>query len=364
MVLSINTKHIRISAVIFSLLATLLSHSIQAKEVYTLKFATLIPADTAWMNSIQTWSEELETKSQGRLKLKVYPGGVMGDEPDVLRKIRSQQLQGAFFTGYGIGRIYPPARVLEMPFLFQNTDESDYVRQQLMPDIQQGFKEKGFELLGWPEVGFLHFFSKQPINSLNDLKKRHIWLWQGDPMGQAFANAAGISPVPLSIMDVYTQLSAQHGSIDTVYNSPFGALAMQWHTKLQYASMVPMTNAIGSLVVSQRFYNKLPDDLKRLLKTSALKAAEQINQDARRDNKESIQLLKQSGIVFMWDWSESEKQEMLNIRDNAAKTLAESGYIPQQYFIRARDFLNQYRQSITTSHSPDTTTAQKQAAAQ
>jgi TRAP-type transport system periplasmic protein len=314
-----------------------------AEKKYTLKFASLIPSDTAWMDSIQSWSNELEQKSNGRLKLKIYPGGVMGDEPDVLRKIRSRQLQGAFFTGYGIGRIYSPARVLEMPFLFKNTDESDYVRKQIMPDIEQGFKDHGFELLGWPEVGFLHFFSKLPINSLEQLKSRHIWLWQGDPMGEAFSRAAGVSPVPLSIMDVYTQLSASHGSIDTVYNSPFGALAMQWHTKLKYASHVPMTNAIGALVVSQRFFKSLPKDLQQLLKTTGKVTAEKINKDSRRDNKESIALLKQSGIEFMWNWSDAEKQQMIEIRDQAAKTLSESGYIPAKKFTQTTGILNQYR---------------------
>ena len=314
-----------------------------AEKTYTLKFATLIPPDTAWVNSIQKWSDELKTKSNNRLQLKIYPGGVMGDEPDVLRKIRSRQLHGAFFTGYGIGRIYPPARVLEMPFLFENTDESDYVRQKIMPSIEDGFKEKGYELVGWPEVGFLHFFSKNPINSLDDLRASRIWLWQGDPMGEAFAAAANISPVPLSIMDVYTQLSAQHGSINTVYNSPFGALAMQWHTKLKYATNVPMTNAIGGLVVSHKFFNKLPADLQKLLRDSGKKIAEEINIDARRDNKKSIELLKQSGIEFGWDWSDKEKTQMINIRDHAADTLNKSGYIPEKYFTQVKSLLAEYR---------------------
>jgi len=327
-----------------SLLFLFLTTSTYASKTYTLKFASLIPAETAWMKSIQGWSDELHKKSNGRLQLKIYPGGVMGDEPDVLRKIRSRQLHGAFFTGYGIGRIYPQARVLEMPFLFKTTDESDYVRSQLMPDIEQGFRDKGFELLGWPEVGFLHFFSKYPINSLHELKSRHIWLWQGDPMGEAFAESAGISPIPLSIMDVYTQLSAQHGSIDTVYNSPFGALAMQWHTKLRYASHVPMTNAIGSLVLSQSFYKKLPNDLQVLLKKTGELVSEKINLDARRDNKKSIELLKQSGIEFMWNWTDNEKQQMQDIRDQAAQKLADSGYIPEKYFTRTKTILNQFRE--------------------
>jgi len=326
-----------------TLLFLLLTSNAHAEKTFVLKFASLIPADTAWMNIIENWSNELHTKSNGRLKIKIYPGGVMGDEPDVLRKIRSRQLQGAFFTGYGIGRIYSPARVLEMPFLFRNTDESDYVRRHIMPDIEKGFREKGFELLGWPEVGFLHFFSKLPINSLDQLKLRHIWLWQGDPMGEAFSSAAGVSPVPLSIMDVYTQLSASHGSIDTVYNSPFGALAMQWHTKLKYASNIPITNGIGGLVVSQRFYNGLPADLQQLLKATGKEVGEEINLVSRRDNEKSIELLKQSGIEFMWDWTDTEKKQMLEIRNHAARKLDETGYIPQKHFTQAKTILEAYR---------------------
>ena len=321
-----------------------LSLSTFANEQYTLKFATLIPSDTAWMKKIDLWADDLYKKSNGRLKLKMYPGGVMGDEPDVLRKIRSNQLQGAFFTGYGIGRIFPPARVLEMPFLFKNTDESDYVRKKLMPDIEAGFREKGFELLGWPEVGFIHFFSKKPIRSLEDARKRRIWIWSGDPMGEALTEVANISPVPLSIMDVYTQLSAKHGSIDTVFNSPFGAIAMQWHTKVKYASILPATNAIGSLVVSNRFFNKLPDDLKQLLSTTGKVVGDEINFITRRDNHLSIELLKQSGIEFMWDWNDEEKDEMLKIRDHAATKLASFDYIPEEYFQRTRNMLKDYRE--------------------
>jgi TRAP-type C4-dicarboxylate transport system substrate-binding protein len=320
-----------------------LVNTAHAKPEYVFKFATLVPPDTAWMKEVDRWAEEVYEKSNGRLKFKIYPGGVMGDEPDVLRKIRSRQLQGAFFTGYGIGRIYSSARVLEMPFLFKNTDESDYVRQHLMPEIEAGFRYKGFELLGWPEIGSIHFFSKEPLNSLDDLKKKRIWLWQGDPIGEAFADAANVSPIPLSIIEVYTQLTAKHGSIDTVYNSAFGALTMQWHTKLSYASNVSMTNAIGSLVVSNRFFKKLPPDLQKLLKETGKKAGDTINAITRRDNEQSIELLKESGIEFMWDWNEQEMAEMLQIRDAAAKELIQSDYISKKMFKRTTTLLEQYR---------------------
>ncbi len=336
--------------IIILILCTLTS-SLSAKEQYTLKFASLVPPDTAWMKEIDRWAEEVYEKSNGRLKFKIYPGGVMGDEPDVLRKIRSRQLQGAFFTGYGVGRIYSSARVLEMPFLFHNTDESDYVRERLMPEIEAGFRYKGFELLGWPEVGTIHFFSKKPIDSLAELKTRRIWLWQGDPIGEAFARAAGVSPVPLSIIDVYSQLTARHGSIDTVYNSAFGALTMQWHTKLSYATNVSMTNAIGSLVVSNRFFKKLPEDLQQLLKTTGKKAGQSINEVTRRDNEQSIILLKESGLTFMWDWNEREKQEMLAIRDKAAEELIKSDYISNKMFKRTKTMLEEFRTNLDSTSS-------------
>ena len=324
-------------------IAVLVSSQVFAKESYTLKFATLLPTGTAWSKLLDNWVKEIETKSQGRLKVKMYSGGVMGDEPDVLRKIRKNQLQGGLFTGYGIGRIYSPARVLEMPFLFKNTDESDYVRDQLMPEIEIGFKENGFELLGWPEVGFIHFFSQHKIESIEDMKKSRIWLWQGDPMGEAFFKAADISPVPLSIIDVYPQLSARHGSIDTVYISTFGAIGLQWHTKLKYSTNIAITNAIGGLVISNRFFDKLPEDLQQLVKTTGKIMSDKVRKSARLQNLKSRDLLEGYGIQFLWDWNDEDMKEFIKIRDNAAKHLEDTDYIPASFSSKARSLLDQYR---------------------
>jgi TRAP-type C4-dicarboxylate transport system substrate-binding protein len=326
---------------LYLLLLLLFSSSIAS--AYTLKFATLMPAGTAWSKIIDDWVRTVEEKSGGRIIIKMYSGGVMGDEPDVLRKIRKGQLHGGLFTGYGIGRIYSPARVLEMPFLFKTVEESDYVREQIMPELEAGFRENGFELLGWPEVGFIHFFSTQPITSVDDIKKRRIWLWQGDPLGEAFFKAANIDPIPLSIMDVYTQLSAKHGSIDTVYTSTFGALALQWYSKLKYATRIPLTNAIGGIVVSNRFFKKLPADLQQILKSTSNAMSIDIRNNAREENRKSIAILEKNGIEFMLDWDEVNMDEILEIRDNAAAYLEDTNYIPASTFDRTEKILTEYR---------------------
>lgn len=322
----------------------LCTHNVLAEKTYTLKFATLLPTGTSWTKTLDNWIKDVEQKSHGRLKFKMYPGGVMGDEPDVLRKIRKGQLHGGLFSGYGIGRIYSPARILELPFLFKNTDESDYVRNRLMPDIETGFREKGFELLGWPEVGFIHFFSKHKIQSIKDMRNSRIWLWQGDPLGEALFEAADIKPVPLSIIDVYPQLSAKHGSIDTVYMSTFGAIALQWYAKVKYASHISVTNAIGAIVVSNQFYNKLPEDLQQLLKTSGIKASDIIREQTRQENIKSKQLLIDNGVEFVWDWDQVDMDEFTNIRDKAAAHLIKTNYFPKIFFDRTLKYLDDYRQ--------------------
>lgn len=336
--------------IITLIIALLFAVSVSAKEAYTLKFATLIPTGTSWTKVLEDWIREVETKSDGRITFKMYPGGIMGDEPDVIRKMRKGQLQGGLFTGYGIGRIYSPARVLEVPFLFKNTDESDYVRDKLMPEIETGFRDNGFELLGWPEVGFIHFFSKHRIDSIEDVQKSRIWLWQGDPLGEAFFQASGVSPIPLSIIDVYTQLTTSHGSIDTVYASPFGAIALQWHTKLKFGTKIPLTNAIGGLIISGKFFNKLPKDLQTLLKTTGKIASDKIRGFARQENAKSIEILRSNGMVFLWAKNEIEFKKLIEIRDKAAKHLTDTNYIPKNLFSRVSEFLSEIRPKNTAEN--------------
>ncbi|NOR41886.1 MAG: TRAP transporter substrate-binding protein DctP [Gammaproteobacteria bacterium] len=329
----------------------LCSQAVAAQKVYTLKFATLMPTGTTWTKTFDNWVKDVETKSQGRLKFRMYPGGIMGDEPDVLRKIRKGQLQGGLFSGYGIGRMYSPARILELPFLFKDTGEIDYVRKQIMPEIEAGFRKSGFELLGWPEVGFIHLFSKHKIQSVDDIRKSRIWLWQGDPLGEALFEAADIKPVPLSIIDVYPQLSAKHGSIDTVYMSTFGAIALQWYSKVRYATHISITNAIGAIVVDDKFFRKLPVDLQQLLKSTGKIASDTIREQTRTANRESKQLLIDNGIEFLWDWDDTTLDEFIEIRDRAAEHLIKTDYVPEKFFNNTRSHLDTYR---LKNHNPQT----------
>ena len=208
-----------------------------AADTYVLKFATLAPQGSTWMKDFDAWGNELTTKSQGRLVVKFYPGGISGDEPDMLKKIRFGQLQGAALSGHGIGEIFPPARILETPFLFRNHAEIDAARAAIQPAIEAGFRNRQYELVAWMEVGNIHFFSTKPLASLDELARRRIWQWQGDRFIDAFFNANGWSPVSLPITEVYTGLST--GLVDTVVSTPLASIALQWAGKTPYMSTQP-----------------------------------------------------------------------------------------------------------------------------
>jgi TRAP-type C4-dicarboxylate transport system substrate-binding protein len=320
-----------------------------AKKTWQLKFATLAPTGTAWTDLLEDWAEEVRIKSDGRLTFKIYAGGVQGDEPDVLRKIRFGQLHGGAFTGYGIGHFYSPARALELPFLFNSLDEVDHVRGKLMPEIGQGYRDNGYELLGWMEVGLVRFFSKEPLYSVDDLRKQRIWQWQGDPMGRAFFDASGIRPVPLSIIDVYTSLST--GLINTVYGPPLGALALQWFTKTSYVTNVPMANGIGSLIVSRRFFQNLPQDLQKLLKSTGNATGEKLISTTRRDNEASLDILRDKGLKFTLNPEDLDMEELDRISRRAGESLMRSGYIPEYTLSKINQWLAEYRANNKTEES-------------
>jgi TRAP-type C4-dicarboxylate transport system substrate-binding protein len=173
------------------------------------------------------------------------------------------------------------------------------------------------------------------------MKSQRVWLWQGDPLGEAFFDASGISPVPLSIVDVYTSLST--GLIDTVYAPPLGAIALQWFTRTPYVSSLPLTNGMGALVVSEAFYDRLPADLQSLLEATGRSTGEKLIAASRVDNRKSIDTLKKYGLTFVEPGEGLSEKVLVDLRDRAAAELVKSDYIPASVFDRTRKLLQQYR---------------------
>ena len=277
-------------------LALSLAATLPATAVTTIKIATVAPDGTAWMKEIRATGDGIKKGTDGRVELKLYPGGVMGDNATVLRKIKIGQLQGSAFTGGEASVITKDAEIYTVPFLFRSQDEADKVRAKVDPLLKEAVRKTGFELLGLSGGGFAYLMSTKDIKTRDDLKNAKVWVPQGDEIAELTFKTAGVTPVPLPLSDVYTSL--QTGLIDTAANTDAGAIAFQWHTKIKHVVDMPVIYVVGEVLIDKKTFDALsPADQKIVTDEFAAGFArlEKIN---RSDNTSAREALKAQGITF------------------------------------------------------------------
>lgn len=261
------------------------------------KIATLAPDGTQWMTRVRAAGEEIATRTQGRVQFKFYPGGVMGNDEAMLRKIRAGQLHGAMFSAGALGQIVPDAGLYGQPLLFHSYEEVSYVRARLDAAIEQRFEQGGYVSFGIADGGFAHLFSSTPVGAIDDLKGRKIWVPPNDPVSRAVFDVLGVSPVVLSLADVMTGL--QTGMIDTVASSPVGAIALQWYTKLKYMTDTPLLYLYGAMLVERRTLAKLTAADQSVVREVMRSAFADINRQGRVDHLAARDALRKQGIEFV-----------------------------------------------------------------
>jgi TRAP-type C4-dicarboxylate transport system substrate-binding protein len=262
-----------------------------------IKFATLAPEGSTWMNTMRKFDEELRMETSNRVGLKLYPGGVQGDEIEVLRKIRNGQLHGGGFTGFGLGAVASDFRALEVPFMYHSLDEIDHVRKTLEPFFKDLFAQKGFALLGWADVGFVYVYSNEPIRSPADLRRAKIWTWSGDKLAALFFKAFEVSPIPLALPDVLTSL--QMGVVNAVYAPPLACVALQWHTRVKYMTDVPVSYGFGAMLVSSEVLKKLSAEDVAVITRLAEKHSQYLIAKTRKENIEAIDAMRKEGLEIL-----------------------------------------------------------------
>lgn len=264
------------------------------QKTYTIKMATVAPEGSSWMREMHEFEQQLVEMTDGQISFRIYANAVQGSEKDVLRKMKLGQIDAATFTGVGLGDIVPEVRILDLPFLFRNSEEVDYVYNNLFDEFQQKFEKKGFYLVGWAEVGFVYLFTKKPVACVSDFRNIKMWLWKGDPLAKATFEAMNISAIPLEITDVHTSL--QTGLIDGVYISPYGVLALQWYVRTNYILEYPLTNSVGAVLMTTKKLNSMPEDLRQILIDETRKSMRRIVVSSRKDNLESLTVLQEAGL--------------------------------------------------------------------
>jgi TRAP-type C4-dicarboxylate transport system substrate-binding protein len=268
-----------------------------AEKNIIIKLATLAPEGSPWMKTFNTLNTEVMKKTENRVQFRIYPGGILGDEKDVLRKIKIGQIQGAALTSGGLSAIFKEVDVLQVPFLFNNYKEADFILNKMDPFFRKGFEENGFVLLDWSEAGFVYLMSTIPISSVADLRKGKVWIWEESPMSKAIFDEAGVKAIPLSIPDVLVGL--QTGLVDVVYVPPTAAISLQWFTRVKYLTDVPLIYLVGGIVVKKDTFKGISPSDQNLILEIYHHYLDQLKAVTRNENQEAIKVMTKQGVKII-----------------------------------------------------------------
>jgi TRAP-type transport system periplasmic protein len=263
----------------------------------TFRIATQAPEGTLWMDAMMEIKADIEERSRGNVRVLYYPNGSQGDERAVIERMQVGTLNGGLFTGIGLGEINPEVRILEAPFLYRNLEEVDAVKTALEERFVRGFDEAGYVFLGWAEVGWAYIFSTDRARNLDELRLRRIWVWQGDPLATRTFQTFGLNPVPLALTDVLTSLETE--MIDSVYNSPYGLVGLQWHRDMNYMSRMTIGYGTGALLVAKSEWNKMPENIQRGIASIARTRLDALVGEIRERNVQTVGELEESGLEVL-----------------------------------------------------------------
>lgn len=269
-----------------------------------LKIATIAPEGTGWVDALRESAREVEQRTEGRVRLRLYPGGAMGGDQTMLRKIRVGQLHGAAITSGALAVIAPDLEVYGLPLLFHSEAEVEAVRDRFDPRLMAKIEAGGFVTFGFTGNGFAYLMSTRPVRSFDDLRGLKAWQPEGDAVGRITLEAVGLVPVPLGVADVLTGL--QTGLIDTVAGPPVAAIALQWFTKARNLVELPLLYTFGGLVVAERAFGRVEPADQAVVREILTRTIRTIDERSWADHRGALQALGAQGIEIIAPSPETE----------------------------------------------------------
>jgi len=266
----------------------------RASAEIVLKVATLAPQGSEWHKILLEMGAEWQKASNGQIVFRLYPGGVAGDDLDLVRKMRLGTLDAGILTINGLSSIDRGVLGLEIPLAYSEYWELDCVLEKMRPQLEKRMEDKGFIILGWSEAGWAHFFTKSPVRSPDDMRKLKMFVWAGDDEYVELWKKAGFNPVPLPSTEIATAL--QTGLVNAVTVNPQGILLLQWYKQVNYMTEFKWAVFLGGIVISKSAWAKIPAEFRPAVRQSALKAALRLRDFSRQTDQSDVEALKKNGV--------------------------------------------------------------------
>ncbi len=298
-----------------------------ASDAATLKIATISPDGLSWMKKFRASTRQIEELTEGRVKFKIYPGGVQGDDATVLRKMRIGQLHGGVLAAGSLTHFYPDLQIYNLPLQFRSNAEVDYIRQEMDQMIADGLEASSVLTFAFIETGFAYLMSKDPVTSVADLKDLKAWIPDGDPIAAELVKSFGVSPIPLNITDVLAGL--QTGLINAVMAPPAVALALQWHNHVSYMTDLPLVYIYSTMVMQEKAFGRVSEGDQAIIRSVLSQVFAEIERDTRVDNERALQAISTVGVQSL-PVSDDELAEWQPMADLSVENLIKSGEISEE----------------------------------
>ena len=309
-------------------------------QAVTLKIATLSPEGSSWMKLLRKHAKNIEAQTGGEVKFKFYPGGVMGDDKAVLRKMRVGQLHGAVITAGGLAQNYPDIAVYSLPMLFRGEEEIDFVRKTMDDVLMDGLRDNKFVGFGFAEVGFAYPMMQASGSSVQDVRKQKVWVPDNDPASLRAFEAFRITPIPLPIADVLAGL--QTGLIDSIGSPPVGAIALQWYTQVEHAIDLPLLYVYGLFAMAERPFNRLSPEHQAIVNKELRAAVAAADGSARRDHESAKSALTTQGIQWAKP-SDTEFSEWDSLASAARGRIVDAGFVTKDVYTQIESLITEFR---------------------
>lgn len=287
-------------------------------EPEVIRFSTLAPEGTSWVKQLRDMADQIRQASDGQLLLKIYASSSMGEELDVIRKMKTDIVHAGAFSGLGLGSVVPAIRIYETPFLFSSVGEEEYVYAKALPTFKKLFAEKGMVLLSNDQVGPVRLFSADPVRNLADLQKTKTWAWAEDPVTSHFYAEAKVSPVSLPITEVLTGLTT--GMVNSVAVMPVGLIGFQWWPKVKYMTDPPIIGVTAGIMISKKRFDALSPKHQGILTKIVAETGPKFRNQARREDADAVSTLLKNNIQMI-KWKDSDLEELRQVSERYKKTM-------------------------------------------
>ena len=336
----------KLTVLLISVLA--IGHASIAAAAVTLKIATAAPEASSWVKAMRDSAAEIKERTDGQVVIKYYVGGIQGSDAQVLKKMRIRNLHGAAFTPSAINEIYPDINLYGLPLTFNSYEEARYVRDRMDQRLIDGLADKGYVTFGFASTGFAMVMSNDKVRGVDDLRGKKVWVPEGDVVSYKSMEALSVSPTALPLTDVMVGLQTE--LLDIVPVSPIGALFLQWYTRVNYVTDMPLVYTFGFMVVDKKMYDKISPEHQAIVDEVMTRTYAEFDEIGKSDNDGALQAILDKGLERV----EVEAAEMERIRATMAKAnreLADQGVVSVDMYEAMLQYRDEYRNGQLSTES-------------